>query len=611
MKKNAVAFSNNDVITIAWSFGEKPVGCIGFAIYRIDDKGHPSVLPNKAVFKGTADGGKRNSDEFPIQKFYWKDVYARLEAEKGTNKTFTYKIVPMEGLPGHIKPMTAYEPLLTAPVTISADAGHKMQAYFNRGIISTQRVANYLKKTNDTRKLGDIVAVYKTPNELRDSLSGEMVEALTGFLARAKNSGRIYAGLYELHDGQLVEGLCSLGDRLSIVLSNSAKKVNDPKGGTHVNRKGNTIPNQITADDNDDARGSLKTSKADAYARLMPAGHIGHNKFLVYEDAAGEAQAVLFGSTNWTPTGLCTQTNNTMVIEDKGLAERYRTYWRELKADTLAAAGKKTALQDVAFRTSNSQGAKLTVDGINLQSWFSPNTPQSRASNPSGEARPADMEKVVDAISSAKQAILFLAFYPGSPSIANWTAQAVKANKDLFVRGMVTNDTASESFYYELINEVPPKRVKGQSVKQDRRVEAAEAFDRDIMPEGWIKEILSAGFAIIHDKVMVIDPFSENCKVITGSHNLGHRASYNNDENLVIIKGNRKLALAYATHVLDIYDHFNYRIYYKKFGRGTNQFLETDSNIFLNKYFDSKGDPVGAQLKFWMDGALEMARINV
>jgi len=606
MKKNAVAFSNNDVITIAWSFGEKPVGCIGFAIYRIDDEGKESVLPNKAVFKGTIDAGRKDSDKFPIQKFYWKDVYARLEAEKGPNKTFTYKIVPLEGQPGNIKPMTTYQPLLTAPVTISADTGHKMHAYFNRGIISTQRVATYLQKTKDKRKLGDIVAEYKTPNELRDSLSGEMVEALTGFLARAKDSGRIYAGLYELHDGQLIDGLCSLGSRLSIVLSNSAKSIDDPKGGTHVNRKGKTVNNQITVDDNDGARAALKKSKADAYARLMPTGHIGHNKFLVYEDSTGAAQAVLFGSTNWTPTGLCTQTNNTMIVEDRGLAERYRTYWRELKDDTIAAAGKKTALQGKVFRDLNSHGQTLTVDGISLQSWYSPNTPNSRASNPSGETRPADMAKVVEAINSAKQAILFLAFYPGSPSIANWTADAVKVNKDLFVRGMVTNDTASESFYYELINEVPPKRVKGQSIKEDRRVEAAEAFDTNVMPAGWIKEILNAGFAIIHDKVMVIDPFSKNCKVITGSHNLGHRASYNNDENLVIIEGNRKLALAYATHVLDIYDHFNYRIYYKKIGKGTDQFLETDPNAFLKKYFDSQGNPFSAQLRFWMDGALEM-----
>jgi len=74
------------------------------------------------------------------------------------------------------------------------------------------------------------------------------------------------------------------------------------------------------------------------------------------------------------------------------------------------------------------------------------------------------------------------------------------------------------------------------------------------------KELLSAGHAIIHDKIVVIDPLSESdCVVITGSHNLGFKASYANDENMLIIRGNRELALAYTVHVLDVYDHFKFR----------------------------------------------------
>ena len=52
---------------------------------------------------------------------------------------------------------------------------------------------------------------------------------------------------------------------------------------------------------------------------------------------------------------------------------------------------------------------------------------------------------------------------------------------------------------------------------------AAEAFDGKVIPEGWTKEILKAGFAVIHDKVLVIDPFSDHCVVATGSHNLGQK----------------------------------------------------------------------------------------
>ena len=50
------------------------------------------------------------------------------------------------------------------------------------------------------------------------------------------------------------------------------------------------------------------------------------------------------------------------------------------------------------------------------------------------------------------------------------------------------------------------------------------------------------GGAIIHDKVVVIDPMDpQDCVVAFGSHNLGYKASYCNDEN--------PLALAYAALV--------------------------------------------------------------
>ena len=52
---------------------------------------------------------------------------------------------------------------------------------------------------------------------------------------------------------------------------------------------------------------------------------------------------------------------------------------------------------------------------------------------------------------------------------------------------------------------------------------------------------------------MVIDPLSPDCVVLTGSHDLGYRASYTNDENLLFIRGHQSVAEAYAVHVMDVY----------------------------------------------------------
>lgn len=50
-----------------------------------------------------------------------------------------------------------------------------------------------------------------------------------------------------------------------------------------------------------------------------------------------------------------------------------------------------------------------------------------------------------------------------------------------------------------------------------------------------------------------------DCVVIFGSHNLGFKASYANDENMLILKGNRSLAPAYAAHVMDVFEHYRFR----------------------------------------------------
>ncbi len=105
----------------------------------------------------------------------------------------------------------------------------------------------------------------------------------------------------------------------------------------------------------------------------------------------------------------------------------------------------------------------------------------------------------------------------------------------------------------------------------------------------------------ITSKIVVIDPFSDKCVVITGSHNLGHKASYNNDENLVIVRGNQKLARAYATHVLDVYDHFAWRATLADRGERASGTLSTDPDSWQSWYFRDDGSIKVAQLRFWLN----------
>ena len=78
---------------------------------------------------------------------------------------------------------------------------------------------------------------------------------------------------------------------------------------------------------------------------------------------------------------------------------------------------------------------------------------------------------------------------------------------------------------------------------------------------------------------------------MTGSHNLGFKASYANDENMVIIRDNQMIAEAFATHVLDVVNHYKWRyklqdLYRKGKLKEAWQDLEDDDK-WQNKYFDS------------------------
>ena len=93
--------------------------------------------------------------------------------------------------------------------------------------------------------------------------------------------------------------------------------------------------------------------------------------------------------------------------------------------------------------------------------------------------------------------------------------------------------------------------------------------------------------------------------VITGSHNLGYKASYDNDENLAIIEGDKVLATAYATHVLDVYDHFAWRYMVSQLGeKKADQSLDSKPETWLAKYFDASGQIKNAQLNFWMQAVV-------
>ena len=294
----ALAFSNNDIAVLAWTYDKKLHGCLGFKIERGDvSAGTWAVLPALARFEDTPVDAVLTTAQAPVQKFWWKDLFAR------RGGSFRYRITPLSGKPGALMPIPDVEALITNVVTVTHDRGC-FKAYFNRGIVASQAVVKALGTASVPRLKRHIA---DPVDSLRRMLSGEIQQGLEHLIDRADlDGGEIRGALYELNDPKGLEVRLQAADRgkaksRAVVLGN-ARVSADKKKGTEED------PDSDSAN-----RQALKDAGVAVVDRILPAQHIPHNKSLILKEG-GVAKAVLTGSTNWTTTGLCTQTNNALLI---------------------------------------------------------------------------------------------------------------------------------------------------------------------------------------------------------------------------------------------------------------------------------------------------------
>jgi phosphatidylserine/phosphatidylglycerophosphate/cardiolipin synthase-like enzyme len=540
----AVAIANNDYVHVAWDFVKALPNCIGFSIHRIAQGGAEVPLPAFGAEHQT-------TDQQPISKYSWRD----LAVERGG--TFRYKIIPMQGPVETPQPMDGVAPLLTEFVTVTGDCGNA-KVCFNRGILATQATAHQITDPKTGKLSTNALEEGIKSGPLRQHLSGQMFPTLTTLLDRAKkDGGSCFASLFELTDGDLIQKLCDCDD-LHLILSNNN---GEPAKGSGVSAA------DVYDQKNHPAQVALEQAahagkKIELIRRYMPNGHIGHNKFMIYADAQGP-KAVLTGSTNWTATGLCTQNNNAIILESAELAKLYMEYWNDLKKDALAvgvpaAAAPMKGIQGADLRKEDAAARpvlKLNADST-VQVWFSPNTAAAKAT----ATPPVDMGMVYDILDHAKQSVLFLAFQPGAAGSANSfhfikkLAEIVPKKPALFIRGAVSDPGLAQEF---------AKTIHDTAETEDAMVVSPAGIMEKFGDKHhtWIKELFKLGHAIVHDKVIVVDPFSDDCVVITGSHNLGFRASSNNDENMLIIRGDKRIAACYTAHVMDVVEHYRFRFF--------------------------------------------------
>ena len=127
------------------------------------------------------------------------------------------------------------------------------------------------------------------------------------------------------------------------------------------------------------------------------------------------------------------------------------------------------------------------------------------------------------------------------------------------------------------------------------------------MPKGledWLSEDYrnQRGSIHIHAKVIVVDFTTDSPVVISGSHNFSGPASNGNDENYLIINGNRDVADYFGCELLRIYDHYRFRyiakgVYKSKKSKTKGPKLTPDDS-WTERYFDAKELKMTDRLRF-------------
>jgi hypothetical protein len=112
----------------------------------------------------------------------------------------------------------------------------------------------------------------------------------------------------------------------------------------------------------------------------------------------------------------------------------------------------------------------------------------------------------------------------------------------------------------------------------------------------------------VHSKVVVIDPFGKKPVVITGSHNLGYKASTMNDDNMMIVEGNAPLAAAYAANIIAIYQAYRWNMYAVAHANDPQSWHGPVDNATWQDTYLQKDSPDLAEIKFWLgEGVLAPA----
>jgi phosphatidylserine/phosphatidylglycerophosphate/cardiolipin synthase-like enzyme len=478
----------------------------------------------------------------PIQSFLWSDYTA------DPDTAYEVTVAAMYGAPGALQQRDT----LTLKIrTEKADDG-KHGIWFNRGSVASQAFA---REFNDAQ-MTDAIANDPT-NKMTVWLSRGLLEACLAYIDGTPRGDGLRVCAYEFTyppiftalknalgrgvDVQIVYHKTSENDRAI-----AAAGLTDHHGGTQVlfERTKTKIP---------------------------------HNKFIVRLANSRDPVSVWTGSTNFTASGFLGQTNVGHLITDSGTAKTYLDFWTALSGDPAHA----DAIKLVESLTPDPRNV---IDTMPVTTVFSPRRDDNM------------LAWYAARIADAKTSVAFTGAFGVDATIFGGLAKHTGAVRFILLEKAPTQDevTSEEANRDELL--ISYGAVLGQTYESK-----TGAGGRKLVPipkfklDNWfLKEELARqgqpGFVFfIHTKFLLVDPLSDDPLVCTGSANFSSGSLKANDENMVLIRGDTRVADIYLTEFDRIFRHFYFRDVANSVavkGGSSDTIFLADTDRWTDQYFD-------------------------
>ncbi len=517
------AYAGTNGVLLAMDLAEpRRKGLLGFAIEKQSGTKPWLFLFNSLTFPGKVHTFPQYhatpSDIAPLQKFRWAD-YA---VNPGT--TMQYRVHLAYGTPDAPQLGEFLE------LTITSDDGlpKNQSVIFNRAVAASQAFQRKFPDLDAQISANKNLPIEAWPIAAQQWLENGLLGRLLGFIQRAvDDQWALDIAIYEYQ-------LQSIIDEVNAAFARGVKV---------------RVLYHAQPDDPDTTMNEASLEKIPAANKRGRVTHsIFHDKFIVLSklDGAGlhQPQAVLCGSTNFTPNGVYRQANVVHVLDDARVGASYLQTFEEVWANPADVGATRTWLTQNNPMNPTQQ----------LFAGFSPRSGQG------------DLKAFVEIINGAKKDVLFVTAFALPDEILN--ALLGEPHDDILRYGLQNTASSITGFH------------------ADRTAEFAATALLNTGLEGWLKENMKGqkGNLLVHTKAIVTDFTTDAPTIISGSHNLSVSASNGNDENYLIIRGDTDLADRYGLELLRFYEHYRFRYFAKKLALKQVQPLAADDS-WTNDYY--------------------------